>query len=122
MTRRKGDDEALLVTVELPGVSPKELVVSTHGGDVILAGEKSRPEVSGSVRSHVAERAYGRFRRVVHLGVPVNTHKAEAVLAHGTLRSTRCEVQSGVQLPIHWSMTVPVRTEPVEGQLRRPRP
>ena len=34
----------------------------------------------------MAERAYGRFRRVIHLGVPVNTHKAEAVLADGTLR------------------------------------
>ncbi|MFI5121034.1 MAG: Hsp20/alpha crystallin family protein [Thermoanaerobaculia bacterium] len=79
-------DDALTVTVELPGVSPPNLVVSTHGGDVILTGEKSRPEVAGPARSHVAERAYGRFRRVIHLGVPVNTHKAEARLADGTLR------------------------------------
>jgi HSP20 family protein len=79
-------DEALVVTVELPGVKPADLAVSTHGGDVILTGEKSRPLVAGGVRSHVAERAFGRFRRVIHLGVPVNTHRAEAVLADGTLR------------------------------------
>jgi HSP20 family protein len=79
-------DDALVVTVELPGVAAEDLLISTHGGDVILTGEKSRPQVGASVRSHVAERAYGRFRRVIDLGVPVNTHKAEAVLADGTLR------------------------------------
>src|SRR5512137_2601418 len=56
-------DEALLVTVELPGVSAEDLVISTHGGDVILTGEKTRPAMDGQVRSHVAERAFGRFRR-----------------------------------------------------------
>jgi HSP20 family protein len=80
------NDDALVVTVELPGVAASELLISTHGGDVILTGEKSRPPIAGAVRAHVAERAYGRFRRVIHLGVPVNTHRAEAVLAEGTLR------------------------------------
>ena len=80
------NDDALLLTVELPGVAPANLVVSTNGGDVILKGEKSRPQIAGPVRSHVAERAYGRFRRIIHLGVPVNTHKAEALLTDGTLR------------------------------------
>ena len=80
------NDEALLVTVELPGVSAEDLVISTHGGDVILTGEKTRPPMDGQGRSHVAERAFGRFRRVIDLGAPVNTHKAEAVLTDGTLR------------------------------------
>ena len=80
------NEDALIVTVELPGVAAGDLAVSTHGGDVILKGEKSRPAAGGPSRSHVAERAYGRFRRVIHLGVPVNTHKAEARLADGTLR------------------------------------
>jgi HSP20 family protein len=79
-------DDALVVTIELPGVLASNLEIATHGGDVILTGEKIRPALDGVVRSQVAERAYGRFRRVVHLGVPVNTHKAEAVLADGTLR------------------------------------
>lgn len=80
------NDEALMVTVELPGVQAADLVISTHGGDVILTGEKSRPAMDGPGRSHVAERAFGRFRRVIDLGAPVNTHKAEAVLTDGTLR------------------------------------
>jgi HSP20 family protein len=79
-------EDALLVTVELPGVLASHLGVSTHGGDLILTGEKSRPAAGNPARFHVAERAYGTFRRVMHLGVPVNTHKAEAVLADGYLR------------------------------------
>lgn len=79
-------EDALQVTVELPGVSAADLVVTTHGGDLILKGEKGRPQVDAPSRFHVAERAYGRFRRVIHLGVPVNTHKAEAFLADGNLR------------------------------------
>ncbi len=80
------NDETLVVTVELPGVLAADLAISTHGGDVILTGEKSRPAIEGNSRSHVAERAFGRFRRVIDLGAPVNTHKAEAVLTDGTLR------------------------------------
>jgi len=79
-------EDALLVTVELPGVPAGKLDVSTHGGDLILSGEKSGPVPFGPSRFHVAERVYGAFRRVIHLGVPVNTHKAEAVLADGNLR------------------------------------
>jgi HSP20 family protein len=79
-------EDTLVVTIELPGVAPSDLDIATHGGDVILSGEKVRPEAAGSLRAYVAERAYGRFRRVIHLSVPVNTHKAEAVLADGTLR------------------------------------
>lgn len=80
-------EEALLVIVELPGVGLSDLSISTHGGDVILQGEKRRPGVTDApARFHVAERAFGRFRRVIHLGVPVNTHRAEAILADGHLR------------------------------------
>jgi HSP20 family protein len=80
------NEEVLTVSVELPGVAAADLSVTTHGGDVILTGEKRRPSVGSPARFHVAERAFGRFRRVIHLGVPVNTHRAEAVFAAGTLR------------------------------------
>jgi HSP20 family protein len=79
-------EDALVVTVELPGVGKGELSVSTHGGDLILKGEKAKPASGAPARFLVAERAYGKFRRVIHLGVPVNTHKAEATLADGNLR------------------------------------
>lgn len=79
-------EEDVVVKVELPGVVATDLEVSVHGGNVILRGEKQRSEGAGEVRYHVAERAFGRFRRVIPLGVPVNTHKAEAAFAGGCLR------------------------------------
>ena len=72
--------------VELPGVSLEDLSLSVHGGDVILRGEKKREDPAAPARYHLAERAFGKFRRVMHLGVPVNTHRAEAVLRDGFLR------------------------------------
>ena len=79
-------EECLLVKVELPGVSLEDLSLSVHGGDVILRGEKKREDPDAPARYHLAERAFGKFRRVMHLGVPVNTHRAEAVLRDGFLR------------------------------------
>lgn len=79
-------EDSLFVTVELPGVAQDDLSVSTNGGDLILQGEKGKPGSEAPARFLVAERAYGKFRRVIHLGVPVNTHKAEATLADGNLR------------------------------------
>jgi HSP20 family protein len=79
-------EECLVVKVELPGVALEDLSLSVHGGNVILRGDKKREEPDGPARYHLAERAFGKFRRVIHLGVPVNTHRAEAVLADGFLR------------------------------------
>lgn len=95
-------EEHLLVRVELPGV-PRELVqVSAHAGNVIVKGEKPRPQSPASPRFHVAERAFGRFRRVIPLGTPVNTHKAEAVLADGFLhvRFPKVPNRRGEEAPI----------------------
>lgn len=78
-------DDTLLVKVELPGVAGAGLSVSVLGGNLILQGEKARPEPAPAAKFHLAERAFGRFRRVIGLGVPVNTHRAEAELRDGLL-------------------------------------
>src|SRR5512134_1380969 len=70
-------EDQLLVRVELPGVPPDRVQVSAHAGNVIVRGEKPRPQPPAAPRFHVAERAFGRFRRVIPIGTPVNTHKAE---------------------------------------------
>ena len=94
--------DALVVMVELPGVVADELSLSVHGGNVILRGEKGRPDADEQVRFHAAERSYGRFRRVINLGAPVNTHQAEAVLRNGLLRIRFPKVPNrrGQEVPI----------------------
>src|SRR5262245_35649569 len=78
--------DALLVMVELPGVERSDLALSVLGGNVIIKGDKRKPGPGEQVRFHSAERAFGRFRRVINLGAPVNTHQAEAILDEGLLR------------------------------------
>lgn len=75
-------DDELVVDVEVPGVSPGDLEISV--GDGQLEVEGVRPPVSGSGDDD--ERTYGRFRRSVFLGVPVNTRHAVARLSDGLLR------------------------------------
>jgi HSP20 family protein len=95
-------DDVLVVKVELPGVEPGDLSLTAHGGNVILRGEKRRAPENVPAKFHLAERAFGRFRRVIHLGVPVNTHKAEAELTEGFLRIRFPKVPNrrGEEVPI----------------------
>jgi HSP20 family protein len=76
----------LRLKVELPGVRRESLELAVHGGNLIVSGEKERPRLDGKAEFQLAERVFGTFRRVIHLGVAVNTHHAEAVLNNGLLR------------------------------------
>ena len=78
-------DEILVVLVELPGVAPEGVRLTIDSGNVILEGEKPAPKGPPGSRFQMAERQFGKFRRVVSLGVPVNTRLANANLADGLL-------------------------------------
>ncbi len=94
--------DALLVRVELPGVEPEDLIVHVNGGDLVVAGEKKPPPRPEGGRSKQEERAFGQFRRVIRLEVPVNTRHAEACLADGLLaiRFPRVPNRRGEDVPI----------------------
>jgi HSP20 family protein len=94
--------ERLVVRIELPGVEPGDLALSVHGGNLIIQGEKREPDTGLTGRVHLEERAFGRFRRSIHLGVPVNTRQAEAILSDGLLRIAFPKVPNrrGEQVPI----------------------
>ncbi len=95
-------ESSLLLKVELPGVDPAKLSLTVHGGNLIIRGEKARPQVTGRAEFHIAERVYGSFRRVIHLGVPVNTRQAQATLSNGLLRISFPKVPNrrGEEVPI----------------------
>lgn len=77
-------EESVIVKIELPGVDADRLALSVHGGNVVIEGRKERENEAESFQ--IAERACGPFRRMIHLGVPVNTRQASAVLKNGLLR------------------------------------
>ncbi len=80
------NEERLVVKVELPGVRIEDLRLSVHDGNVIIQGEKKRPDLPGTVEFQLVERGFGDFRRVIQLGVPVNSRLAKATLNNGLLR------------------------------------
>jgi len=95
-------ESELLLKLEVPGVRLSDLSLAVQGGSLIVRGEKERPQVEGRAEFHLAERGFGRFRRVVTLGVPVNTRLARAVLNNGLLRISFPKVPNrrGEEVPI----------------------
>jgi HSP20 family protein len=81
-------DDALEITVDLPGVDAAAVRVIGKGDSVLIAGEKAARRAHGESSFHLVERGYGRFARVVRLGRACETSKARATLVHGELRIT----------------------------------
>lgn len=78
-----GDD--LVVKLELPGVDPGSVKLSVNGNSLIVQGDKPRIDPPPGAKFHCLERGFGTFRRVIRLGVPINTHKAKTEYRDGLL-------------------------------------
>jgi HSP20 family protein len=79
-------DDALEITVDLPGVEAAAIRVIGKGDSVLIAGEKAARRARRESSFHLVERDYGRFARVVRLGRACDTSKARATLGNGELR------------------------------------
>lgn len=74
------------VKVEIPGVLLNDVKLYADGNNITIEGEKRKVSRDGKKRLHLMERGYGKFKRVININAPVNTHKAEATLKDGVLR------------------------------------
>jgi len=81
-------DDALEISVDLPGVTPSAVRLVAKGDSVLIVGEKPARRAHGDSSFHLVERGYGRFARVVRLARACNTSMARATLASGELRIT----------------------------------
>jgi HSP20 family protein len=80
-------EQAINVEIELPGVRADDIEVSVSTGVIVIEGERKKPdteEVPGA-RYYQAERAYGRFQRMIELPMPADTSRLQACLRHGIL-------------------------------------
>jgi HSP20 family protein len=81
-------DEAIEISMDLPGVDMDAVRIVLKGNAVLIAGEKaSRRAVSGS-SFHLVERGFGRFARSVRITTSFDATKARATLQLGELRVT----------------------------------
>ena len=81
-------DEAMAITVDLPGVEASAIRLIVKGQALLIAGEKAQRRGRANSSFHLVERGYGRFARSVRLTIPCDTGRAHATLARGELRIT----------------------------------
>jgi HSP20 family protein len=77
------DDDHVYVEVELPGLTEKDVEITSHNGMLFIRGER-RPEEGRKYLYN--SRAYGRFERIIALPETVNTDAVKATLSNGVLR------------------------------------
>ncbi len=75
------DEHNVYVEADLPGMTDKDVEVTTHQGQLIISGER-RAEQKGAWYD---TRSYGRFEQRVTLPSAVEGDKAEAKLCNGVL-------------------------------------
>jgi HSP20 family protein len=78
------DPHELTIVVELPGVDPASVRVAAGERLLLIAGERSRPRVTGRVYQQM-EIEYGAFRRQVRLAEDVDPARAAAAFENGVL-------------------------------------
>ncbi len=78
-------DEAVVVTAEIPGVKPDELELTVLGDSVALKGQR-REEPSNGNRMYRRERAAGPFARTVTLPTSIDPDSVQAEYRDGVLR------------------------------------
>lgn len=80
------NDEAEIVTVEVPGVDPKDLDISVVNDVLTISGERKPEDPKEEIRYHRRERVCGKFSRSIQLAFPVNTDKVTASYENGILK------------------------------------
>ncbi len=79
-------EEAVCVSVELPGVPAELIEVSLTSSYLRISGKKKRRVLRGSISHLCSERSYGHFNRTIPLRWPVRVRGATAELKNGLLR------------------------------------
>jgi HSP20 family protein len=78
--------DAILLRVELPGVSADQIMIGLCNTKLRIWGDKKRRPARRRIISYLcSERSYGKFNRVVHLRWTISVREAEAELANGIL-------------------------------------
>ncbi len=81
-------DEAVVVTMDLPGVEKGDIDITVTDGDLRVVAEREAEKEVEEKDYHRRERTCRRFERVVSLPVAVKVEEAKARLVDGVLEIT----------------------------------
>ena len=82
---RTEDPATFTVIVDLAGVDPQSVNVTTAEGALVISGERRRDDCGGRTYQQM-EIEYGPFQRIVQLPSDADPAHAEAAYEHGLLR------------------------------------
>jgi HSP20 family protein len=85
-------DEALILEMAAPGLTPEDLEVSLEGNKLTVRGQVKPVEEAKARRYYLQEIPHGSFVRTFTLPVEVKADEAKAEFRHGILRLTMPKV------------------------------
>jgi HSP20 family protein len=96
-------DKELHVSVELPGMSEKDLDVELTADRLKIRGEKKDERETKEHNFHRTERSFGSFERVIALPTKVDREHVQATFKNGVLNVTLPKMEPVV---MHQKITV----------------
>ena len=96
-------DNAYLMTAELPGVKKEDIDISIAGNQVTISAETRQEKLAEDAREWCNERVYGKFTRTIQLPLEIEEQGADASYADGLLHLTLPKKASSVakKLEVH---------------------
>jgi len=82
------DDQNLIIKVDIPGMTQKDVSVEIHDNVLIIKGEKKIEDEIKEKNFHVSERRYGSFIRQITLPDYLQPEKTKAKIKDGVLTIT----------------------------------
>lgn len=82
------NDDAFLVSAEVPGLEEKDIDVSVTDGMLTIKGEKHEEREEKKKGYHLRERSFGSFERRFRLPEDVDADRIDASFAKGVLKVT----------------------------------
>ena len=79
-----GENDTLL-TMDLPGLATEDLTIEVVDGELVVRGERKRPELAENARWALNERLFGAFERRVRLPEGVEADTITASMTDGVL-------------------------------------
>ena len=78
--------DEIVILVEMPGISRKEVTISWKEHVLIISGQKQQQSEATNARYLCVERSYGAFRREIAIGIPIDYKQARAELKNGLMK------------------------------------
>jgi HSP20 family protein len=78
-------DNHLIVSADLPGIDPKDVMVEVDNGVLVIRGERHREHTEQHEGYRRTERSYGSFHRAIPLPEGARTDDAKAEFRNGVL-------------------------------------